>query len=513
MATPRIPFATLITQLADPDDQVRRKAIQQIMRRRNERAQAFLPLAQLTSDPAYSVRKQAVRALGALGDSRAFPYLERALKTRPWNIRLAVVEALAKLGATPQSTAQAATLLNNMLMNDAIAQVRQAALNGLLKVRAPFTLQELLDAMVGTSQELRDHAVRALSAYPFGQIGSTLLTLTTHSDAAVRIAALKVLTHYRTPEAIACLLRALRDQDEMVRFWGTNGLLYHARWFVEQRDMTAVEPLIAALGDSSWKVRRYVISCLCMLDDLRAVQPLISMLNDTHEEVRLAATFALGSLKDPRAVEPLIVALNKDTSRVRSNAANALGKLRDPRAVEPLIAALDHIDLSVRRNVVMALGLLKDPRAIEPLAARVNDPDRWVRHQAVLVLSELGGPQVVEPLITALNDTDQTIRDNAAKALGELRDPRATEPLIAVLSRPFLQFQVVLALKALGDPRAIEPLRKLLLSWKLAPQARETILGSLLSLLQQHDPLEASRISKQYAEYVGENSLSQSPAT
>lgn len=434
MATPKIPFATLVAQLSDPDDQVRRKAIQRIMRRRNKRAQAFLQIASLVSDPTYPVRKQAVRALGALGDPRAFPYLEHALKTTPWNIRLMVIGALAALGAAPQCSTRATALLNNMLMNDSIARVRRAALKGLLKLRAPFTLQELLDVMVGTSQELRDHAARKLITYSFSQVGPTLLTLTTHANADVRIAALQVLSHHRTPEAIACLVRALCDQEEMVRFWATNELSYHARWFVEQGDMTVVEPLIAALGDTS-RVRGYVVSCLGTLGDLRAVQPLISMLNDTNDDVRATVAFALGSLKDARAVEPLIAALNDAHFRVRLNAASALGTLKDPRAVEPLIAVLDDTDSAVRRRAVMVLGTLKDPRAVEPLIARLKDTDYSVRYQTVRSLSELDDLRAFEPLIAAvLNDPERDIREMAIKTLRELK-ARATEPLLAILKR------------------------------------------------------------------------------
>lgn len=425
MASTKIPFSIFIAELANPDDQVRRKAIQKIMRRRTERGQAFLSLAPLVSDPAYPVRKQAVRALGRLGDARAFPYLEQALKTTPWNIHLEVANTLAELGQTPHCAAQAAAFLNNLLLNDSAASVRQAALRGLLKVKGPFTVQELLDALVGTSQVLRDHAVRELSRVPFSQVGPTLLTLTTHSNVAVCIAALQILQCYLRPEVVDCFIKALRDQREMVRFWAANGLLCYARWFADQGDMSAGEPLLGALGDASWIVRRRAVSGLGELRDRRAVEPLLSMLNDTNDVVRASVAFALGSLKDARAVEPLIAALNDAHFKVRLNAVSALGTLKDARAVEPLIAVLNDADASVRRHAVTALGSLKDARAVEPLIARLKDTDRSVRYQAVCFLGELGDTRAVEPLLAMLNDTERDIREMAIKVLGELKDPRA----------------------------------------------------------------------------------------
>lgn len=51
MKTSPVPFANLLAGLADPAPWVRRKTITAIMRRRNERAQAFPSLLALLDDP------------------------------------------------------------------------------------------------------------------------------------------------------------------------------------------------------------------------------------------------------------------------------------------------------------------------------------------------------------------------------------------------------------------------------------------------------------------------------
>ncbi|HVU67261.1 MAG TPA: HEAT repeat domain-containing protein, partial [Ktedonobacteraceae bacterium] len=57
MATPKGTFAELVANLADPSGEVRRRAVQKIMRRSRERQQAFEQFAQLLNDPDYQVYK------------------------------------------------------------------------------------------------------------------------------------------------------------------------------------------------------------------------------------------------------------------------------------------------------------------------------------------------------------------------------------------------------------------------------------------------------------------------
>lgn len=72
------------------------------------------------------------------------------------------------------------------------------------------------------------------------------------------------------------------------------------------KDLRAVEPLIASLGDSDEYVRRNAAEALGELKDLRAVEPLIKALGDSNWEVCYKAVLALGELKDTRSIEPLV---------------------------------------------------------------------------------------------------------------------------------------------------------------------------------------------------------------
>ena len=105
-------------------------------------------------------------------------------------------------------------------------------------------------------------------------------------------------------------------------------------------DSRAVEPIIAVLKNSTdFRGRSAAARALGQLGDPRAIEPLISALRDEHQLVRSRAADALGRVgKD--AVIPLLSALEDENKEVRSSAADALAITGDARAVEPVIAVL-----------------------------------------------------------------------------------------------------------------------------------------------------------------------------
>jgi len=74
-------------------------------------------------------------------------------------------------------------------------------------------------------------------------------------------------------------------------------------------------------------------------------------------------TSALADIGDERAVEPLIEALKDDKWYVRRCSVRALGIIGDERAVEPLIEALKDDDESVRESVSIALKEFGEDKA------------------------------------------------------------------------------------------------------------------------------------------------------
>jgi HEAT repeat protein len=100
---------------------------------------------------------------------------------------------------------------------------------------------------------------------------------------------------------------------------------------------------------------------------------LIDALKGKDWKRRRDAATALGNLKEPTALEPLIAALGdgRVTSvTLRREVAVALGELGDSRAVGPLITALDDEGQYVRDGATTALGRIGGPQAEQALAER-----------------------------------------------------------------------------------------------------------------------------------------------
>jgi hypothetical protein len=107
----------------------------------------------------------------------------------------------------------------------------------------------------------------------------------------------------------------------------------------------------------------------------------------------------LGDLKDIRGVEPLIIALKDEDFVVRKRAVIALRKLKDKRSVLPLIQSLKDESAGVRREVPWTLAEINDRRAVEPLVKALGDDDENVRRNAVWALDELNSLEAAESFI------------------------------------------------------------------------------------------------------------------
>jgi HEAT repeat protein len=183
----------------------------------------------------------------------------------------------------------------------------------------------------------------------------------------------------------------------------------------------SVEPLIAALGSGSVRVRKNAAWALAQVGDRRALLPLIEALKDSAWQVRASAAAALGEQRDERAIKPLVAALKDDEEHVRWFAAASLGQTRDHDATEPLITALRDPAPRVRAYAAASLGQMRDTRAVEPLIAALGDSSEQVRMYAAASLGPLGDARAVGPLTALLNDDSHQVRSYAQSSLDQLK--------------------------------------------------------------------------------------------
>jgi len=450
--------------------------------------------------------------------------------------RSPAAEALLEARAKRSPAAEALLELDSVSFS-----VRQPAIESLVDMGAP-AVRELIAALDGPNRRIARGAVEALGAIGDRRATGPLTALLVDEDPLIRAAAALALARLRDGRAVEPLIGMLRETypgmaQVAARALGEIGddrAVEPLKKIHEDPDAPAreaagealaqiadaadagagrIESLIARLAAGDAPARKRAASALIAADG-EAVEPLIVALQDASWEVRRGAAEALGEIGDPRAVEPLIAALAQPSrpspgapagdgaaqTGVRKTVAEALGKLGHPSAVEPLIAALADDDPSVRGSAAAALGRIADARAVEPLAdAAFTDKNRGVQLQAVMALGEIGDPRGVEALSLVVTDARRSgLHWKAAEALGRIGDPRAADALIVLMEHPRTAFWVrhaaITALGKVKNPCAVQPLIALIRQ-RGGPIRGEGLLGqAIVALGEIGDPAAADTL-------------------
>lgn len=285
-------------------------------------------------DKNFLVRVAAARALGRIGDQRAFEPLLKALQQGGY-VRHAAEQSL------------------NLLQPD--WKVSEAA-----RKMQPDFIRELKDP----SHEVRYGAARQLE-----KIGDA--------------------------QAVQPLIETLVDPVSQVRKAAADAVEAIAPDWPESEAARAALPALAdALKHTDAEVHHTAAEALGRIRDPRAVQPLI----DALPTVGAVAASALGSIGDPRALGPLVSILKHRSLFLRLAVERALDRIdsgwaHSPAAAEavPAIikAFLECPDWEVRRAAADALGKIGDPRAVEALLLAQKDEDREVKNLAAQALKKI----------------------------------------------------------------------------------------------------------------------------
>jgi beta-lactamase regulating signal transducer with metallopeptidase domain len=144
----------LVAALDDENEDVRREALQTLVRFRSPLAFDPMLAAAKSSDP--EIRGHAVFALGQFGDARAVPTLTAALKDENADVRGQAAFALGRIGSADGVVPLIAAL------KDAAAEVRQQAAFALGQLKDPRSVDPLTAALKDADPEVRQHAAFAL---------------------------------------------------------------------------------------------------------------------------------------------------------------------------------------------------------------------------------------------------------------------------------------------------------------------------------------------------------------
>ena len=262
------------------------------------------------------------------------------------------------------------------------------------------------DLESGDAARRRD-VVRLLTAYPAGEVRAPLLRALEDDDAMVRIEAADVAGRVHLREAAPLLVEWLDDPDVALREAAAGAL-------GRLGDTPHTGQLVRALGDADARVRRAAVGALATLGGREVVVPLLGRLDDDDPQVRVDAAAALAVLRDGRAAVPLVGRARDAVPEVRAAVYAALGDLGDARGLAPLVQGLRDDNEDARLAAIGALGRLGQDGAVDPLTERLETEDARSKRAVVAALGALAGPgtsgeRALEALVAALVEPDTAV--------------------------------------------------------------------------------------------------------
>ncbi len=392
--------------------------------------------------------------LVAWGDSAVGPLVE-AIQDKDSHIRAATIVPLSKIKEPAKPPLLELTGAWDQYVRDAVRDVFAKA------DMAPLVRDELIELL--KERQPRDDETPAKHLRRRGTAVAALEKMTMHAFEPL-FALLHYEDHDRAFQAelrgqAAASLGNIADQTKDSPIAVADAV-------------KVIDPLIGALGDDDWTVRRRAAEALgpvCKVKEpptdpleqqklAAPVGPLIALLSaDEPRDVRAGAAESLGLMGGVRAAGPLGVALANDAQRAGASQelALALERIGEP-AVPALQAALQHSDADVRELATATLANIGGPASARPLAERLSleaeDAVRVrrvaanaLRNLAESAYSPAGSPalqtelgKVLQTLARALADTDWHVYVAARDALAKVGRSAVPELINAM---------------AAGDPR------------------------------------------------------------
>ncbi|MBE0502687.1 MAG: HEAT repeat domain-containing protein [Desulfuromonadales bacterium] len=290
---------------------------------------------------------------------------------------------------------------------------------------------------------------------------------------------------------------ALLSTDEEVRL---NGLQSLYRYDGEER----MDLVCAALGDSSWRIRKEAINLFLALPGaIVSAERIVALLYDEENaglrnaaaeiliklgpsvlpvltraagtpdhDVRKFILDIMGDIGDRQATPLLLHLLQNDGEiNVRAAAAENLGKIGDASAVPEMVSALSVPDLLVQFSLLDALGRIGCAIPVDGLVGLGEN--RLLRKPLFDALGRIGDETAVVPLVAGLHDPMRNVREAAILGLQRLLsrcgdkilagqlDANALEGVVSLLASPSLPVKKA-ALAILG--RYCDPARAVLLA-------------------------------------------------
>ena len=225
------------------------------------------------------------------------------------------------------------------------------------------------------------------------------------------------------------LAERLQNADEAVR-------LEAAKEISGERENLGEEsatPIIDALGDRNWRVRRELVDGLARRAAPDAIAALLRAMREKHLDFAvLNSALSVLQATSVETTDTLLDFLGGADADLRMQAALTLGEQKDARALPALLEALADEDVNVRFHAIEALGKLAAREAARPLLSIAETRDFFLSFAALEALRRIGDASIAPRLVPLLSD--ETLREAAIETLGAVGDAATVSPLIALLN-------------------------------------------------------------------------------
>jgi len=343
--------------------------------------------------------------------------------------------ALERLTGIPADSARGKPLVElipDLEERRLLARFRRVIDEGVVEALAPAFHRYLIPCPPAAPSERFDRMRQRVTIAPLREEGRVVGALVTVEDVTARI-------------------ERERTLSEQLAGAGEDARVSAALALAEDESLEPSRPLLAALGDESWRVRRAAVEGLARRAAPDAIAALLASVRENHHNLAvLNSALRVLLMSDVDTLSPLVEFLNGEDADLRIQAALALGEQRDARAVPALVGALGDEDANVRYHAVEALGKLRAAEAADALAGVAETRDFFLAFPALDALRQIGDARVVPRVLPLLED--ELLREAAAELLGELGDEEAVTPLARLLNAPHAPTRAAArALAALHD--------------------------------------------------------------
>ncbi|MBN1597832.1 MAG: HEAT repeat domain-containing protein [Bacteroidales bacterium] len=254
--------------------------------------------SQMMYDGYTSPGLEAAKTISGIG-APALPKLIKALSSPSAHTRKNAVFALGSIG-DPRSIKPIINLINI----DTNSVIIVTALHSLEKFKSDQSVYKtLILALNNKNEGVRSAALEVLGAQEAKQAENFIIIALKDNKASVRNSAVKTLGLLKSNKAEPYLIAALKDSDYMVRASAIESLEAIG-------SKNATDNLIyVVLNDNEEESNR--ISAIATINDVKAVDPLLIILNDKRlVNLHKPAIWALGRIGDKRAIATLVELLN-----------------------------------------------------------------------------------------------------------------------------------------------------------------------------------------------------------